>query len=99
MDDAAFDPLKLDRRIKGVVLRLKEAGFETFASCQGGPHHAYNRPFVSIKLDHSEANKVREFLKDNRLKNVEVFLRNSKYSDGFEGEYVKIVGFSLRDLD
>jgi hypothetical protein len=98
MDDDSFDPLKLDIRIKGVVMRLRDAGFSTFASCQGGEHHAYNRPFVNIGVPHSEANNVRKFLKDNRLKRVEVLLRDSKYRE-WEGEYIKIVGEALLDLE
>lgn len=98
MDDEVFDPVKLDIRIKGVVILLRNAGFSTFASCQGGDHHAYNRPFVNIGVPHSEANEVRKFLKDNRLKKVEVLLRDSKYRD-WEGEYIKIVGESLLDVE
>ena len=98
MDDETFDSLKLDFRVKGIVLRLRAAGFSTFASCQGGDHHAYNRPFVNIGVPHSEADEVRKFLKDNRLKKVEVLLRDSKYRD-WEGEYIKIVGEALLDLE
>lgn len=97
MDEDAFDPIKLDKRIKGVVVLLREAGLTTFASCQGGDHHAYNRPFVNIGLPHKEVGKVKDFLKENKLKKIEVLLRDSKYRE-WNGEYIKIVGENLLDL-
>lgn len=36
----------LDKAICGVVLALRDAGIETFESCQGGPGHAYPEPTV-----------------------------------------------------
>ena len=98
MDDESFDPLKLDIRIKGAVVRLREAGFDTFASCQGGLHHAYNKPFINILLPHGEIDSIRKFLKDNHWKKVQVLRRNSKYREA-GGEYVKLVGFSLLDME
>ncbi len=36
----------LDPKIRSAVLALREAGVETFESCQGGEGHAYPEPTV-----------------------------------------------------
>lgn len=40
-----FDP-PLDPGIEKAVLVLRDAGIETFESCEGGPGHAYAEPTV-----------------------------------------------------
>lgn len=87
MNIDSFDSLKLDKRVKGIVIRLREAGFETIMSCQGGPGHAYKKPRVGILT--TAVDKVKEFLKKNRLKNIEVIKKEKQ---------VFIVGDNLLDL-
>ena len=41
----------LDAGIAPVVELLRRKGFNTFASCQGGPGHAFERPTVRIEPD------------------------------------------------
>jgi len=106
MNDDTFDPLKVDLRIKGIVMKLREAGFSTFMSCQGRitgvPQHAYYRPIVGILMFHSEVKKVKDFLKENRLKKVQINKRrsalNGTYALETNGEYIAIVGETLLDL-
>jgi len=53
MDEVDFDP-PLDPGIQRAVITLKEAGIETFESCQGGEGHAYPEPTVRFHGDRSE---------------------------------------------
>lgn len=39
----APDPRDLDPVIRETVMRLRDAGFETTCSCQGGPGHPFER--------------------------------------------------------
>lgn len=48
-----FDP-PLDPGIAHVVLVLREAGVETYESCEGGPGHAYPEPAVRFHGGHGE---------------------------------------------
>ena len=104
MDDETFDPKKVDIRIKGMVMKLREVGFTTFMSCQGSitgiPQHAYYLPRVGLLLHHNEINKVKDFLKENRLKKVQILCRTSKeYASVTNGEYIAIVGEALLDYE
>lgn len=45
-----FDP-PLDPGIEAAVLVLRDAGVETFESCEGGPGHAYPEPTVRFHGD------------------------------------------------
>jgi len=46
----SFDP-PLDPGIEKAVIALREAGVETFESCEGGPGHAYPEPTVRFYGD------------------------------------------------
>jgi hypothetical protein len=51
LDPEDFTPIdwaKIDPGIVDVVRFLRERGFDTFNSCQGGPGHTYERPSVSF---------------------------------------------------
>jgi len=48
-----FDP-PLDEGIRDAVLLLRQAGIETFASCEGGEGHAYHEPTIRFHGDRSE---------------------------------------------
>ena len=41
----------LDREITYAVKLLREAGFNTFASCQGGKSHSFPQPTIRIRAD------------------------------------------------
>lgn len=51
--EVEYDP-PLDPGIADVVIRLNAFGVETYASCQGGPGHAYPEPTVRFFGDRSE---------------------------------------------
>ena len=48
----------LDRGIERAVFLLREAGIETFASCDGGEGHPYSEPTIRFHGDHSEGYKA-----------------------------------------
>ncbi len=50
---AKFDP-PLDSGIEGEVMILRDAGVETFESCEGGPGHAYLEPTVRFHGSRAE---------------------------------------------
>jgi hypothetical protein len=52
-----FDP-PLDAGILSMVLVLREAGVETFESCEGGSGHAYPEPTVRFHGDRSEGHRA-----------------------------------------
>lgn len=47
-------PEGLDPGIREAVLRLREAGVETFESCEGGPGHTFAEPTVRFHGEPSE---------------------------------------------
>jgi len=49
MDAESFDPAELDDGIRDVVLAMRDAGFDTIGSCQGGQGHAHLRPIVFVR--------------------------------------------------
>lgn len=57
MDSLRFDP-PLDAGIERQVLMLRDAGIETFESCEGGPGHAYPDPTVRFHGNRSEGLKA-----------------------------------------
>lgn len=78
----------LDERIRDAVMVLREAGVDTFASCQGGPGHMFRLPTIRFQGDEwaarlairvlakngYAADEVRHYLADEYL---------SKLSDEF----------------
>jgi hypothetical protein len=56
-DDGSFESgldLALDAGVRRYVLALREAGIETFESCQGGPGHAFPEPTIRFNGNSSE---------------------------------------------
>lgn len=45
-----FDIDSLDPGIRDVVVLLRENGFRTFTSCEGGEGHAFEKPTVRVAL-------------------------------------------------
>jgi len=43
-----FDPMALDEGVRSLVVDLNAAGYETLASCQGGPGHMNTYPGVTF---------------------------------------------------
>jgi len=54
MTELSMDIEGLDDGIRDIVLLLRQAGVETFASCQGGEGHAYPVPTVRFNGERSE---------------------------------------------
>jgi hypothetical protein len=54
MSELSMDIEGLDDGIKDIVRLLRQAGVETFASCQGGKGHAYPDPTVRFHGERSE---------------------------------------------
>ena len=48
----------LDKGIERAVFLLREAGIETFASCDGGEGHPYPVPTIRFHGEHSEGYKA-----------------------------------------
>jgi hypothetical protein len=48
-----FDP-ELDPGIRNAVMALRDAGVETYESCQGGSGHAYPVPTIRFHGDRTE---------------------------------------------
>ena len=46
-----FDPNMLDDGIREIVLLLRQAGYKTFTSCEGGRGHPFREPTVGLKLE------------------------------------------------
>ncbi len=69
-----FEP-PLDPGIAEAVILLREAGIETFESCEGGPGHSYPEPTVAFNGEPSAgfqayAVAVQHGLKVNTLRRV-----------------------------
>jgi hypothetical protein len=69
-----FDP-PLDPGIAEAVLLLREAGVETFESCEGGPGHSYPEPTIAFNGEPADgflayAAAVQHGLKVNSLRRV-----------------------------
>lgn len=54
-----LDYSKIDPDVRALVRDLRESGFETTASCQGGPGHAMHLPSVTIAAEDLEAERDR----------------------------------------
>jgi hypothetical protein len=57
MADGDFEhslSLPLDPGIRDYVVKLREAGIETFESCQGGPGHSFPEPTVRFSGNSAE---------------------------------------------
>lgn len=54
MEYSVDEDSQIDPGIKPHVIALREAGIETFESCQGGQGHAFHDPTVRFHGDRSE---------------------------------------------
>ena len=61
-----FDP-PLDKGIERAVLILREAGIETFASCECGEGHPYHEPIIRFEGSRSEGFKALAVVLQNAL--------------------------------
>lgn len=78
MNNDSFDANNLDEGIKEIVLNLRENGFNTTGSCEGGEGHAQDKPCVFIESrDHfpeKEKSLLEEWSKKYNLNsNIEIF--------------------------
>ncbi len=65
MDVSEID--KLDTNIKDIVLFLRENGFETFESCEGGAGHCFPEPTVRFHGDEFEGIRAAYVCLSNKL--------------------------------
>ncbi len=60
-------PLHLDPGIEKAVVALNQAGIETYASCEGGPGHAYLEPTIRFHGERSEGFRALAVAMQNEL--------------------------------
>ena len=60
--------LELDDGIKRAVLLLRQAGIETFASCEGGAGHPYPEPTIRFHGERSEGFRAFAIVMENGLR-------------------------------
>ena len=71
----------LDPGIVGAVKLLRDAGIETFESCQGGPGHSYPEPTVSFHGQRGEGFRALAVTYQHRLP-VNALRRTWSIEDG-----------------
>lgn len=79
-----FEP-PLDKGIERAVLILRQAGIETFESCQGGNGHCFPVPTIRFYGDRSEGFKALALVLQNALP-VSAIRRTWPVNDGANGE-------------
>ncbi|GAG19465.1 unnamed protein product, partial [marine sediment metagenome] len=67
MSSKQYSP-PLDKGIERIVIVLNDAGVETYASCEGGPGHAYTEPTVRFFGDRSEGFRALAIALQNGLR-------------------------------
>jgi len=90
-----LDPETLDPGIQEAVLLLREAGYKTFTSCEGGRGHPFPEPTVGVtfKGDYfAFRDQLVEFLHTQGRRFFEVVLVSS-YPKG--NHYVYLQGFDI----
>src|ERR1035437_3832383 len=72
-----IDPNDLDEGICDAVLLLREAGFMTFTSCEGGWGHSFRHETIGLDLDSdypSFQKKIVRFLRSQGIENFTISL-------------------------
>ena len=91
--------IQLDDGIRSTVLALRQAGYATFTSCEGGRGHPFSSPTVGLRLKGNYFRfraKLVRFLYSQGRRSFEVTLVSSfhpKYPRG--KHYVYLTGFDL----
>jgi len=71
MNASSFDAAELDDGIRDVVVAMRNAGFDTWSSCQGGEGHLYRYPMVIVRIREScdkERYLLSKWLLENRTR-------------------------------
>jgi hypothetical protein len=95
----AIDPNDLDAGICDAVLLLREAGFKTFTSCEGGWGHSFRHETIGLELDgdyRSFQKKIVQFLRSQGMENFTISLVTD-YPKGKSVVYVE--GLDLLSSD
>jgi hypothetical protein len=96
---ATLDLHMLDAGIQEIVLLLRQAGYKTFTSCEGGRGHAFREPTVGLnfKGDYfAFRDRLVEFLHAHGRRFFEVVLVSS-YPKG--KHYVYLQGFDIASTE
>ena len=73
----SIDPNDLDEGICDAVLLLREAGFKTFTSCEGGWGHSFRHETIGLELNGdypSFQKKIVRFLRSQKIDNFTISL-------------------------
>jgi hypothetical protein len=94
-----FRPDMLDDGIRETVLLLRQAGYKTFTSCEGGRGHPFREPTVGLRLagDYFRfRDRLALFLQAHGHRSFEITLVSS-YPKG--KHYVYLTGFDIASVE
>lgn len=98
-----LDPRVLDDGIRDTVLLLRDAGFKTFTSCQGGRGHSFQHETVGLELEGRYADFERRlvrFIRGQGMQDFTVSLTTDYTSDCPEGKrYVYLSGLDILSIN
>ena len=93
----------LDDGIRKTILLLRNAGFKTFTSCQGGRGHAFQHETIGLTLEGRYADfekRLVRFLHAQGMRNFSLSLTTDFTSDCPEGKrFVYLSGLDVLSLD
>ena len=84
-----LDPKLLDDGIRDCVLLLRNAGFTTFTSCEGGKGHSFRHGTINLTLEESYSSfqrKLVAFLRSQGMQNFTVSLVTDYTAEHPEGK-------------
>ena len=98
-----FNPKMLDDGIRGMVVLLRDGGFKTFTSCQGGKGHAFQHETIGLELEgrYPDFEKwLVKFLHAQGMRNFSISLMTDFHPDYPEGKRcVYLSGLDILSLD
>ena len=101
--DDGFDPKSLDDGIRDTVMLLRDAGFKTFTSCQGGRGHSFQHETIGLELEgryEDFEQRVVNVLRAHGMMNFSVSLTTDFTPDCPEGKrFVYLSGLDILSLD
>ena len=96
-------PKSLDDGIRDTVMLLRDAGFKTFTSCQGGRGHAFQYETIGMEMEGRYADfekRLVRFLHAKGMKDFTISLTTDYTSDCPMGKrYVYLSGLDILSLD
>jgi hypothetical protein len=97
-----FDPKLLDDGIRDCVLLLRDAGFKTFTSCQGGRGHSFRYETIGLELEGRYADfekRLVRFLRARGMQNFTISLTTDYNPDCPEGrKCVYLAGLDILSM-